>query len=442
MEIKITLIHILTVSMLLIATVAIFTLAERKSMAGIQRRKGPDVLGFWGFLQPMADGAKLVLKEMIIPYRGAVFLFFIGPILVFTLSLANWAVIPFSFLAMISSIHLSIIYTFVISGLAIYGLILAGWSSNSRYAFLGSIRATAQMISYELLLGSVNVCIGFFAGSYNYIDIVNAQAHVWFFVPLFPLFVLYLIVMLAETNRTPFDLAESEAELVAGYNVEYSSIMFAMFFLGEYANMILLSVICVLYFFGGWGFSFTFLSSVFFICKILFFTFFFVWVRATLPRLRYDQLMTFGWKHLLPFVFGLLIFLFSVVLVFGIRNESLFFNNQELLYYVYVVQQLTPLNNLVNITISFFNIELNNLIEQIDFVSIQTDIPVQQIAVVAEKPIQVSFLSHYTEILVQQISVAKKQVLSARILNKYSFFGLCCVIFVGHFITMCHRKMF
>jgi NADH-quinone oxidoreductase subunit H len=322
---------------MLLLVVAFFTIGERKLMGATQRRKGPDVVGFWGFLQPIADGVKLVFKEMIFPYKSLIFILIISPMFVFILSLTSWAVIPLSFAKFLTNINLSILITLIMGGLSIYGIILAGWSSNSRYAFLGSIRATAQMLSYELVLGTINLFIAFFAGSYNYTDIVNSQQNIWFFFPLLPLFFIYIIVMLAETNRTPFDLTEAEAELVAGYNVEYSSIMFAMFFLGEYANMILLSLICVISFFGGWlG------GMLFFLIKVLFFCSVFVWVRATLPRYRYDQLMDLGWKHLLPFCFGLFIFFISICLVFDFRTSvpSL---KQSIFYYIFNSQMNFPL---------------------------------------------------------------------------------------------------
>ena len=348
----------------LLVTVAFFTLAERKLMGAVQRRKGPDVVGFWGALQPAADGMKLVLKELIFPLRATLFLFLLGPIFVFTLSLMGWAVIPLTSFSFLTTIHIAILYTLVAGGLNIYGIILAGWASNSRYAFLGGVRATAQMISYELVLGTVNLFIAFYAGSYNYIDIVNAQKNIWFILPLFPVFVLYLIVMLAETNRTPFDLAEAEAELVAGYNVEYSSIMFAMFFLGEYANMILLSVICVLYFFGGW-LGFGCYPALTLILKVLVFCIFFVWIRATLPRYRYDQLMEYGWKHLLPFSFGLLIFLFGLCLLFQFRVGIFDFSyTQKLLYSIYIIQKPTSLQNITQFTETFLNLELENFLAQ------------------------------------------------------------------------------
>lgn len=348
------LISIIVNSILLLITLAFFTLGERKLMASMQRRKGPDVVGFWGVLQPIADGVKLLFKELIIPYRTSVVIFLVGPVLLLTLSLVAWAFIPLTAFSFISSFHFGVLFTLIGSSLFVFGIICSGWASNSRYAFLGSVRATAQMISYELLFGTITLFIGFFAGNFNFLMIVLAQQKGWFIFPLFPVFILFLIVMLAETNRTPFDLAEAEAELVAGYNVEYSSIMFAMFFLGEYANMMLLSVIGVLYFFGGFNLI---------VLKILLFCFFFVWVRATLPRYRYDQLMTFGWKHLLPFSFGFLIFIFSLVLILDLRTEALIQINQNILIsMIYTIQSPTLLTQIINSNFFFFKQEITNLL--------------------------------------------------------------------------------
>lgn len=354
----------------LLLTIAFFTLGERKLMGAIQRRKGPDVVGFWGLLQPAADGVKLVFKELIFPMKSTLIVFLLAPILVFTLSLTSWSVIPLTDFSFITSIHLAILYTLITGGLNVYGIILAGWSSNSRYAFLGGVRATAQMISYELVLGTINLFVAFYAGSYNYLEIVSSQQNIWFIIPLFPVCVMYLIVMLAETNRTPFDLAEAEAELVAGYNVEYSSIMFAMFFLGEYSNMILLSVICVLYFFGGW-LGLPFFSILVLILKVLFFCIFFVWVRATLPRYRYDQLMEYGWKHLLPFSFGLFIFLVGLCLIFGIRVDSEdIVSEQHLLYYIYGLQTLIiqPFDIILNFSDLFVFQELSLISDELTLI--------------------------------------------------------------------------
>lgn len=304
-------VHLVLLSICLLVAVAFFTLGERKLMAAVQRRKGPDVVGFWGLLQPLADGFKLVLKELIFPHRTPVLSSIVGPLLIFALSLLGWIAIPHTQADLYANLSLAVLFSFVVGGLGVYGLIISGWSSNSRYAFLGSVRATAQMISYELTLGTVNLIVALFAGSYSYVEIVLAQRTVWFVAPLLPAFLIFLVVMLAETNRTPFDLAEAEAELVAGYNVEYSSMMFALFFLAEYANMVLLSVICTLYFLGGWlpfvplagdGGPFWLFSKAILFCIL------FVWVRATLPRYRYDQLMGYGWKVLLPLSFSLFIF--------------------------------------------------------------------------------------------------------------------------------------
>lgn len=303
----------------LLMTTAFYTLAERKFMGALQRRKGPDVVGFFGLLQAIADGVKLVLKEIILPYKISMVLFLIGPSLVFFLSLCGWVVLPFSDVSFAGVIHVSILFVFVSSGLNIYGLVLSGWSSNSRYAFLGGIRATAQMISYELVLSMINLFIFFLAGSFNFTEIVKAQTTVWLIFPLFPVFIIYVIVMLAETNRTPFDLAEAEAELVAGYNVEYSSITFALFFLGEYANMIFLSFIGTIFFLGGWNIPFVSgtisgVSEFVFVLKVLIFCMIFIWIRATLPRYRYDQLMELAWKVLLPILFSYFLFIITIMM--------------------------------------------------------------------------------------------------------------------------------
>jgi NADH:ubiquinone oxidoreductase subunit H len=298
----------------LLIIIAYFTLGERKLMASIQRRKGPDVQGFWGIFQPLADGLKLAVKEIIFPFRLLSFLFLLSPIFIFTLSLLGWLIVPQSESLFLTNFQFSILFTFIIASLNVYSLLLSGWSSNSRYAFLGSIRASSQMIAYELVLAMINVIIALFAGSLNYIEVVEIQREtLWFVIPLWPCFLIYLIVMLAETNRTPFDLAEAEAELVAGYNVEYSGMIFSLFFLGEYSNMFLLAIICTLYFFGG-GYLFQTFSFLSFFCKLIFFSIFFIWVRATLPRYRFDQLILIGWLVLLPLIFGLFVFYSGVFL--------------------------------------------------------------------------------------------------------------------------------
>jgi NADH-quinone oxidoreductase subunit H len=292
-------------------------------MGIIQRRRGPNVIGFIGLLQPLADGLKLFVKETILPSNSSLIVFLLAPILTFLLSLISWSVIPFSEQIVLSDINVGILYLFAISSLSVYGIIMAGWSSNSKYPFLGALRSAAQMISYEISIGFiiVNVCVC--AGSFNLSEIVFAQKNVWFIVPLFPMFVIFFISMLAETNRHPFDLPEAEAELVSGYNVEYSAMTFALFFLGEYANMLLMSSFAAILFLGGWLplidiFPLNiFPGSFWFSLKIIFGVVFFIVTRATLPRYRYDQLMLIGWKCFLPLSLGYLIFTIGILISFN-----------------------------------------------------------------------------------------------------------------------------
>lgn len=317
-----TLAKILGLIIPLLLAVAFLTLAERKVMASMQRRKGPNVVGIFGLLQPLADGFKLLCKEPVLPSNANLFIFLLAPVLTFTLSLISWAVIPFGEGVVLSDLNLGVLYLFAISSLGVYGIITAGWSSNSKYAFLGCLRSAAQMVSYEVSLGLIIITVLLCVGSLNLSDIVTAQEEIWFCVPLFPLCILFFISCLAETNRAPFDLPEAEAELVAGYNVEYSSLGFALFFLGEYANMILMSGICVLLFFGGWlpPFEMTFLywipSGVWFGLKIVCFLFLYIWVRAAFPRYRYDQLMRLGWKVFLPLSLAWVVFVAGTLLAF------------------------------------------------------------------------------------------------------------------------------
>lgn len=291
----------------LLLAVAYLTYAERKIIAAMQLRIGPNVVGWFGLLQPFADGLKLLHKETIIPSRSNPIIFLIAPLLTFGLSLSAWAVIPLGPDFVIGNINVGILYLFAISSLGVYGIIIAGWASNSRYAFLGALRSAAQMISYEVSIGLVIIVILLSAGSLNLMQIVEAQKTVWFVVPHLPMAVIFMISALAETNRAPFDLPEAEAELVSGYNVEYSSMTFALFFLGEYANMILMSAMGSLLFLGGWLPPFNIIpftwvpGIVWFALKISLILFVFVWVRATFPRYRYDQLMRLGWKIFLPF---------------------------------------------------------------------------------------------------------------------------------------------
>jgi NADH-quinone oxidoreductase subunit H len=295
----------------LLIFVALLTLAERKVIAAMQLRRGPNVVGFWGLLQPFADGLKLFLKETIIPSESSRVIFLMAPMLTFMLALLGWAVIPLSPDFVIADINVGILYLFAISSLSVYGIIMAGWASNSKYSFLGAIRSSAQMVSYEVSIGFVIVTVLMLVGSLNLGDIVHSQSggilHWHAFGGLFPMFVVFFISALAETNRHPFDLPEAEAELVSGYNVEYSSMSFALFFLGEYANMILMSGMTTILFLGGWHSPadialFNIIPGIiWFALKICLCLFTFIWARATLPRYRYDQLMRLGWKIFLPF---------------------------------------------------------------------------------------------------------------------------------------------
>ncbi len=291
----------------LLAAVAYLTLAERKVIAAMQLRKGPNVVGPFGLFQPIADGLKLFFKETIIPAGANRVVFIAAPMLTFILSLIAWAVIPFDDGWVLADINVGVLYLFAISSLGVYGIIMAGWASNSKYAFLGALRSAAQMVSYEVAIGFVIITVLLCAGSLNLTAIVEAQRGLWFCVPLLPMFVIFFISSLAETNRAPFDLPEAEAELVAGYNVEYSSMTFALFFLGEYANMILMSGMTTVLFLGGWLpivdiAPFNLIPGViWFGAKVAMCLFGFLWVRATFPRYRYVQLMRLGWKVFLPF---------------------------------------------------------------------------------------------------------------------------------------------
>ena len=304
----------------LLVAVAFLTLFERKVIGAIQIRKGPNVVGPFGLLQPFADGLKLLMKETILPMGANKVVFIIAPLLTFTLSLVAWAVIPFDDGLVLSDINVGILYLFAISSLGVYGIIMAGWASNSKYAFLGAMRSAAQMVSYEVSIGFVMISVLLCVGSLNLSDIVLAQKGMWFAVPLFPMFIIFFISALAETNRSPFDLPE--AELVAGYNVEYSSMSFGLFMLGEYANMILMSATTSILFLGGWLPPFDIApfnwvpGIIWFGLKISFLLFVFVWVRATVPRYRYDQLMRLGWKVFLPFSLFWLVLTAGVLVAF------------------------------------------------------------------------------------------------------------------------------
>ena len=299
--------QILVVIVPLLISVAYLTLAERRVIGFMQLRKGPNVVGPFGLLQPFADALKLLSKETILPAGADKVTFVIAPMLTFVLALVAWVVIPFGDTLVISDINVGILYLFAISSLGVYGVIMAGWASNSKYAFLGALRSAAQMVSYEVSMGLVIINVLLCVGSLNLSDIIEAQKNMWFAFPLFPMFIIFFISTLAETNRAPFDLPEGESELVAGYFVEYSSMSFALFFLGEYANMILMSAMTTILFLGGWLppldiYPLNIIPGpIWFILKICLILFVFLWMRATTPRYRYDQLMRLGWKVFLPF---------------------------------------------------------------------------------------------------------------------------------------------
>jgi len=323
-----TILKSLAVIVPLLIGVAYLTYAERKVLAAIQLRKGPNTVGPFGLWQPFADALKMLMKETIIPSGANRGLFVLAPMLTFGLAVAAWAVIPVNNHWAVANINVGILYIFAISSLGVYGIIIAGWASNSKYAFLGAMRSAAQMVSYEVSMGFVIVTVIMCVGSQNLNDIVLAQRHIWFAIPLFPIFVIFFISGLAETNRAPFDLAEGDTEIVAGFFVEYSAMSFALFFLGEYANMFLISATTTVLFLGGWlspiPFApFTGVPGVFwFILKILVCLFVFLWVRATLPRYRYDQIMALGWKVFLPISLAWLVITAGFLEIFGLLPHA------------------------------------------------------------------------------------------------------------------------
>ena len=318
-------IKIIMIVMPLLIGVAYLTYIERKVIAAIHLRRGPNVVGPYGLLQPIADGMKLFFKETIIPSSANKVVFVIAPMLTFVLALIAWAVIPVGDGLVIANINVGILYLFAISSLGVYGILMAGWASNSKYAFLGAIRSAAQMVSYEVSMGFIIITVLLIAGSLNLSDIVRAQQEtVWFIIPLFPMAVIFFVSTLAETNRHPFDLPEAEAELVSGYNVEYSAMTFALFFLGEYANMILMTGMTTILFLGGWLPPFDIApfnwvpGPIWFALKMAFLLFIFLWVRATFPRYRYDQLMRLGWKVFLPISLAAVLIVAGIVVTFDI----------------------------------------------------------------------------------------------------------------------------
>lgn len=341
-----------------ILTVAFLTLFERKVLASIQKRRGPNWTGFLGILQPLADALKLILKENPVPQNASSLLFFGGPLILLILSLSAWFAIPFNNNTVVADINVGILYIFMVSSLNTLNIIVAGWSSNSRYAFLGALRSIAQVIAYEVVIGIIIINIIVLSGSQNFLKIVWAQKDLWYAFVLWAQFFLFFIAMLAETNRHPFDLAEAESELVSGYNVEHSSVLFALFFLSEYANIILLCHVATILFLGGWTlpdfyffmkfinldlyiwldeFFYKFRSeffyltwiyhSVVYIFKVYAYLFAFIWVRATLPRYRYDQLMRLGWKVFVPITIGLVFISICLTILFdGFPPENGYIN--------------------------------------------------------------------------------------------------------------------
>ena len=321
--------QIMAVLMPVLISVAFLVYAERKVLALIQLRRGPNVVGPFGILQSFADALKLLTKENIVPANSNKIVFLLAPIITMVLSLAGWAVIPFAPNWVIADINVGIMYLFAVSSLGVYGIIMAGWASNSQYPFLGALRSAAQMVSYEVSIGFVIITVLLCVGSLNLSKIVEAQETVWFAIPLLPMFVVFFISALAETNRLPFDLPEDESTLVAGFFTEYSSASFVLFFLGEYASMILMSSMTVILFMGGWLPPFDIFplnavpGAIWFVIKVIFILFLFIWVRGTFPRYRYDQLMRLGWKIFLPLSLLWVVLTAGFLIVFDMVPNSL-----------------------------------------------------------------------------------------------------------------------
>ena len=321
----VSLILILLVFVPMLLCVAFMTIIERKAMGSMQRRIGPNVVGYYGVLQPFADALKLVVKEQIIPAQSNKALFFLAPMISLVFSLLGWATIPFGSGMAITDISLGMLFSLAVSSIGVYGALFAGWAANSKYAFLGSLRSTAQMVSYELIFSTCVAAVILLAGSLNFTTIVEAQTSIWFIVPLFPLFIMYLISALAELNRTPFDLPEAESELVSGFMTEHSGMIFVFFYLAEYSGVVLMSTFSTILFLGGYAFpeilvneTFINLQSIILVMKSLIFMFFFVWVRATFVLQRYDRLMIFCWTQLLPMAIAMLVLVPSLLVAFDI----------------------------------------------------------------------------------------------------------------------------
>jgi NADH:ubiquinone oxidoreductase subunit H len=321
-----SLIEVLIVIVPLLLSIAFMTIAERKAMGSMQRRLGPNVVGYYGLLQPFADALKLFVKESVIPAHANKALFLFAPVLTLIVSLLSWGVVPFGSGLTLADISLGILYLLAVSSLGIYGVVFAGWSANSKYAFLGSLRSTAQMISYEVVIGLVILTVILCLGSLNLTSIIESQISTWYIIPLLPLSLMFLVSIIAETNRAPFDLPEAESELVAGFFTEHSSVPFVMFFLAEYGSIILMSTLYSILFLGGYLVPFVFFENPTFLSleglalglKVCLLLFIFIWVRASFPRLRYDQLMSFCWTGMLPVALGFIILVPSIIMAFEI----------------------------------------------------------------------------------------------------------------------------
>ncbi len=321
----ISIIDVLVIILPALLSVAFMTIIERKQLAAHQRRVGPNYVGYFGVLQPFSDALKLILKETIVPSQSNKVLFYLSPVSTLIFSLLGWGIIPFGQGLAISDFSLGVLYTLALSSLGVYGILFSGWSANSKYAFLGSLRSTASMISYELILSSAVLIIILLTGSFNFTTIIEQQQAIWFIVPLLPIFIIYFIAILAETSRTPFDLQEAESELVAGFFTEHSSVPFVFFFLAEYSSIVLFSCITAIFFLGGYNMpelfvndSFINLQSIILGLKTCIFCFMFVWFRATLPRMRYDALIELCWLNLLPIAVAFIILVPSILVAFDI----------------------------------------------------------------------------------------------------------------------------